>query len=179
MDALTTAQNLFLDLVQKLPPPVQSVLLSSTTRNVLAVVLALSILRTFNRVLSSFVLNNWTSDKYDWSREVVLLTGGCSGIGQHVAHSLASKGVKVIVADIQEPATPLPKNAYFYKCDVTSSANVKEVGALIRADHGDPTVLINNAGIGKEGSILNKPESVIRAVFEVNTISHYWTVREF
>lgn len=107
MDALTTAQNLFLELVQKLPPQVQSVLLSSTTRNVLAVVLALSLLRTFNRVLSSFVLNNWTSDKYDWSREVVLLTGGCSGIGQHVTQGLASKGVKVIVADIQEPTTPL------------------------------------------------------------------------
>lgn len=107
MDAITTAQNVFLELVQKLPPPVQSILLSSTTRNVLAVVLALSLMRTFNRVLSGFVLNNWTSDKYDWSREVVLLTGGCSGIGQHVTHSLASKGVKVIVADIQEPATPL------------------------------------------------------------------------
>lgn len=113
MDALTTAQNLFLELIQKLPPPVQSVLLSSTTRNVLAVVLAFSLLRTFNRVLSSFVLNNWTSDKYDWSREVVLLTGGCSGIGQHVAHSLASKGVKVIVADIQEPATPLRASSLF------------------------------------------------------------------
>jgi phosphoglycerate dehydrogenase-like enzyme len=107
MDALTTAQNLFLDLVQKLPPPAQSVLLSSTTRNVLAVVLALSFIKTFNRVLSSFVLNNWTSDKYDWSREIVLLTGGCSGIGQSVARDLASRGVKVIVADIQEPSSPL------------------------------------------------------------------------
>ena len=56
---------------------------------------------------------------------------------------------------------------------------MQQVGARIRADHGDPTVLINNAGVGKEGSILEKPESVIRAVFEVNTISHYWTVREF
>jgi short-subunit dehydrogenase len=56
---------------------------------------------------------------------------------------------------------------------------VQQAGARIRADHGDPTVLINNAGVGKEGSILDKPESVIRAVFEVNTISHYWTVREF
>jgi hypothetical protein len=107
MDVITTAQNLILERIQKLPPPAQSILLSSTTRNVLAVVLALSVIKTFNRVLSSFVLNNWTSDKYDWSREIVLLTGGCSGIGQHVAHALASKGVKVIVADIQEPATPL------------------------------------------------------------------------
>lgn len=107
MDAITTAQNLFLEVVQKLPPPAQSILLSSTTHNVLGVVLALSVIRTFNRVLSSFVLNNWTSDKYDWSREIVLLTGGCSGIGQHVAHSLASKGVKVIVADINEPVAPL------------------------------------------------------------------------
>jgi short-subunit dehydrogenase len=71
------------------------------------------------------------------------------------------------------------KNVFFYKCDVTSSSSVQQAGAQIRADHGDPTVLINNAGVGKEGSILDKPESVIRLVFEVNTIAHYWTVREF
>lgn len=198
MDAITTAQKAFFELVQKLPPPAQTILLSPTTRNVLAVVLALSFIKTFNRILSGFVLNNWTSDKYNWSREIVLLTGGCSGIGQHVARGLAGKGVKVIVADIQEPSTPLrmslchtpssffqlankfiAKNVFFYKCDVTSPASVKQAGDRIRADHGEPTVLINNAGIGKEGSILDKPESVIRAVFEVNTISHYWTVREF
>lgn len=107
MDALATAQTLFFESIQKLPPPAQSILLSSTTRIVLAVVLAYALIKSFNRTLSSFVLNNWTSDKYAWSREIVLLTGGCSGIGQSVARDLASRGIKVIVADIQEPGTPL------------------------------------------------------------------------
>ncbi|EEA24858.1 hypothetical protein TMatcc_007956 [Talaromyces marneffei ATCC 18224] len=179
MDALATAQTLFFESIQKLPPPAQSILLSSTTRIVLAVVLAYALIKSFNRTLSSFVLNNWTSDKYAWSREIVLLTGGCSGIGQSVARDLASRGIKVIVADIQEPGTPLPKNIFFYKCDVTSPSSIHQAATHIRADHGDPTVLINNAGVGKEGTILDKPEAVIRLVFEVNTISHYWTVREF
>ncbi|EED18631.1 short-chain dehydrogenase/reductase 2, putative [Talaromyces stipitatus ATCC 10500] len=179
MDAITTAQKLSQDILQKLHPSAQRILLSSTTRNVLAVVLALYLLKTFNRALSRSVLNNWTSDKYDWSREIVLVTGGCSGIGQSLAHQLANRGVKVIVADIQEPTTPLPKNVYFYKCDVTSTTSIQQAGAQIRADHGDPTVLINNAGVGKEGSILEKPESVVRLVFEVNTLAHWWTVREF
>lgn len=68
---------------------------------------------------------------------------------------------------------------YFYKCDVTSTESVKVVGEKVRKEHGDPTVLINNAGIGHEGPILHKPEGTIRKVFEVNTLAHWWTVREF
>ncbi|OKL55217.1 hypothetical protein UA08_09515 [Talaromyces atroroseus] len=166
--------------IQRLTLNVESILLSSTTRNLLAVVIALKLLAKLNRVLSTLALNNWMSDKYDWSHEIVLLTGGCSGIGQGVvARGLARRGVKVIVVDIQEPSSPLPKNVYFYKCDVTSTSSIRQAGAQIRADHGDPTILINNAGVGQEGSILDKPESVIRLTFEVNTLAHWWTVREF
>lgn len=70
-------------------------------------------------------------------------------------------------------------NVYFYKCDVTSVSSVQAVGAQIREEHGEPTILVNNAGIGREGTILGKSESVIRSVFEVNTLAHWWTVREF
>lgn len=107
MEAVNIAQKLSLETLHKLPPPVQSVLQSSTTHNVLGFILAYSLFKNFNRILSSFVLNNWSSDKYDWSREIVLLTGGCSGIGQSVAKDLAGRGIKVIIADIQEPTGAL------------------------------------------------------------------------
>lgn len=176
---MDSARQIALAALQKLPPQVQTVLASSTTRNVLAVLFAYALIKQFNRTLSRFVLNNWTSDRYDWTREIVLLTGGCSGIGKSVARDLASRGIKVIVADVLEPTEPLPRNVYFYKCDVTSTASVKALGAHIRNDHGDPTVLINNAGIGKEGTILDKSEEFVRKVFEVNTLAHWWTVQEF
>jgi short-subunit dehydrogenase len=53
------------------------------------------------------------------------------------------------------------------------------VAAKIRKAHGDPTVLINNAGIGAEGTILDKAEATVRKTFEVNSLSHFLTVKEF
>jgi short-subunit dehydrogenase len=53
------------------------------------------------------------------------------------------------------------------------------VAKAIRAAHGDPTVLVNNAGIGHGGTILEEPEESIQATFQVNTVSHFWMVREF
>lgn len=67
----------------------------------------------------------------------------------------------------------------FYKADITSSASIAEVAEKIRATQGDPTILINNAGVGHDGTILEKPESKIRQTFEVNTVSHFLMVREF
>ena len=38
---------------------------------------------------------------------------------------------------------------------------------------------MNNAGLGYDGTILDEPEAKIRATFEVNTMSHFWMVKEF
>jgi short-subunit dehydrogenase len=70
-------------------------------------------------------------------------------------------------------------NVFFYKMNVTSTESIKEAAELIRAKHGDPTVLVNNAGVAHEGTILDEPEANIRQTFEVNTISHFWMTREF
>jgi NAD(P)-dependent dehydrogenase (short-subunit alcohol dehydrogenase family) len=43
--------------------------------------------------------------KWDWKREVAVVTGGCSGIGLEIVKQLMRKGVKVAVFDIQ----PVPK----------------------------------------------------------------------
>jgi phosphoglycerate dehydrogenase-like enzyme len=57
-----------------------------------------------NRALNRLSLNNWTKAKsWDNERELVLITGGCSGIGKQIASSLVRKGVRVVVLDIQDP----------------------------------------------------------------------------
>lgn len=75
--------------------------------------------------------------------------------------------------------TSAASNVSFYKADISNSANIKEVAEQIRANHGDPTVIVNNAGVGYDGTILEEPESKIRTTFEVNTMSHFWMVKEF
>lgn len=69
-------------------------------------------------------------------------------------------------------------NVYFYQVDITSSEKIRDVAEKIRKDHGDPTVLINNAGVGSNKTILDETEAEMRLVFEVNTIAHFLLVKE-
>jgi len=46
-------------------------------------------------------LNNAVKAKYDWEREVAVVTGGSDGIGKEIVLLLAEKGVKVAVLDVQ------------------------------------------------------------------------------
>lgn len=178
--ALDTVQQYAQTALAKLPEPAQGYLRNPLTQKVLAVVVALGVVRSINKTISQWSFNNWTSaGRWVASRELVLLTGGCSGIGKQVMEDLARSGVRVIIVDINEPTFKLPANVSFYRCDITSSAAVAELAKTIRSDHGDPTVLVNNAGVGHDGTILEESETKIRQTFEVNTISHFWMVREF
>lgn len=58
-------------------------------------------LRRLNAWLNRRVLNNGVADRYDWSREVVVLTGGSNGIGRRIALMLGRRGITVAVLDIQ------------------------------------------------------------------------------
>lgn len=61
----------------------------------------LSIARWLNGWVSEKVRNNWVSDEYDWSKEIVLVTGGAGGIGGQIVKLLEEHGVTVVVLDIQ------------------------------------------------------------------------------
>jgi hypothetical protein len=56
--------------------------------------------RWANNYLSTGVLNNWTKDKYDWEKEIVIVTGGAGGIGGSVVKLLAEKKITVVVLDV-------------------------------------------------------------------------------
>lgn len=145
----------------------------------LRTLLTLGILRQISNYFSDRVLNNWTSDTYNWRREVVVITGGAGGIGGHVARLLAESGATVVVLDIQPLTYPAPSNIHYYPCDITSPKTLAAVAAQIRAAVGAPTVLINNAGVVQGRPLLDASEASVRFTFDVNTLAHYWTVREF
>ncbi|KAJ5953490.1 hypothetical protein N7454_000386 [Penicillium verhagenii] len=126
------------------------------------------------------VLNNFQPrEKWDPDNELVLLTGGTSGIGKQLAEDLSAAHLRVVVLDISAPTYTLPPNVSFYQADITSSAAIAQVAALVRAEHGEPTILINNAGVFGHGTILEKSEDEIRRTFEVNNLAHFLMAKEF
>lgn len=73
----------------------------------LKILLALNVAGALNRTLSRYSVNNWKSDaKFITSQEVVLITGGSSGIGELVAGKFARKGVTIVNLDINPPKAP-------------------------------------------------------------------------
>lgn len=64
----------------------------------------------------------------DWLRlegAVVIVTGGASGIGKHVAGSLLKVGAKVVIVDMNvETGTDLD-GAYCVQCNVTDPVSVR------------------------------------------------------
>jgi all-trans-retinol dehydrogenase (NAD+) len=49
----------------------------------------------------------------------------------------------------------------------------------IKEKHGDPTALVNNAGVSICRPIFNETEQQLRNIFNVNTISHFLLAKEF
>ncbi|WPG99963.1 dehydrogenase red2 [Acrodontium crateriforme] len=144
------------------------------------------VVRTVNAILNRFAANDFRlrslKSQYNWPREIAFITGGTGGFGSRMSKDLAKKGVTVIAVDVRDS---LPKdmennsNIHYYKCDITDRAAVMDLAKTVRGEHGDPTILINNAGLAFPGSIIEHDEKNLHDIFNVNIISHYWTLAAF
>ncbi|KAI1490374.1 hypothetical protein F5X96DRAFT_636404 [Biscogniauxia mediterranea] len=139
----------------------------------------LGLARWLSNYLSDGIANNWSRDTYDWPNEIAVVTGGAGAIGGHVVKLLAERGVKVVVLDIQPMTFEAGPNVYYFKCDLTSSANLAAVAQEVRAKVGEPTILVNNAGVVRGKTVLETSEQDLELTFNVNTFAHFRTVKEF
>ena len=133
------------------------------TVKVLKVLFTLGVVGRLNNALNALALNGWylpylkpmSKWKWDGLTETVIITGGCSGFGYEMVKGFSGKA-KVVVLDV----TDLPKEfedlpeVYYYRCDLTDFGAISSTTAAIKNRHGNPTVLINNAGIGKSCLLL-------------------------
>jgi len=95
--------------------------------------------------------------------KVAIVTGGASGIGKGCAELLAAEGATVVVTDIEksmgentvEGIIANGGTAEFIYHDVTDEEGWRDVVAHVVERYGALNVLVNNAGIGIGGSILD------------------------
>lgn len=88
--------------------------------------------------------------------KVTLITGGASGIGKAAAETFAREGAKVVICDVNEEAgralvAQLGNDATFYKVNVADRQEVQAWVDDVIARYGRVDVLINNAGVTRDG----------------------------
>ena len=79
--------------------------------------------------------------------KVVIVTGGASGIGKHVADTLRNVGASVVIVDMNVETGAELDGAYCVQCNVTDSASVQAMADAVVAKYGRIDALVNNAGI--------------------------------
>ncbi|MEV6170770.1 SDR family oxidoreductase [Streptomyces sp. NPDC051954] len=97
-----------------------------------------------------------------------LVTGGASGIGRATAELLAERGAQVAVLDLDPSSVEKPLLAH--RADVTDDASVREAVAAAVADLGGLDILINNAGIGAQGTVEDNDDAEWHRVLDVNVV---------
>lgn len=121
-------------------------------------------------------MRNLTNSKYNGAkmkgckRWVVLITGCSSGLGRALAIEFAKQGHTVFatarrIEDVQDLAseglTPL-------QLDVTDAASIATALKRVMEEAGGVNLLVNNAGFGLMGPILELPLKEVKLQFETN-----------
>ncbi|KAK4081025.1 hypothetical protein Purlil1_11782 [Purpureocillium lilacinum] len=140
----------------------------------------------------------------DLGEEVIVVTGGASGLGMLVAEVYGMRGATVAVLDVNEMENGEARGVTYYKCDVSDKAQVARVAAEIEKDvsvtlppsslHtraaplslilslmvlGTPTVLINNAAIVVGKSFLNLTLDDIDTSLGTNLLGPFYCLKAF
>ncbi|HHN47113.1 MAG TPA: 3-oxoacyl-[acyl-carrier-protein] reductase [Planctomycetes bacterium] len=106
-----------------------------------------------------------------------LVTGSARGIGRRIAEVLAARGAAVVVADVVADAAAQTAQAIrdeagvevlSYGMDVTSEESVKGLFEELQKKTGGPDVLVNNAGITRDGLLMRMDAGDWDAVLNVN-----------
>ncbi len=92
---------------------------------------------------------------------VALVTGGAAGIGKATAVRFAEEGAKVVICDVNAEAgeaVAAEIGAKFYKVNIADRLAVQEWIEAVMAEYGRIDILINNAGVLRDGQLVKVKE---------------------
>lgn len=115
---------------------------------------------------------------------VAIVTGGSRGIGQAVAELFAKEGAKVVIWDVLDEGNEVVKNisdnggsAEFMKISVADKDAVRGAMTDVAKKYGKIDILINNAGITRDKTLLKMTDEMWDAVIDVNLNSIYYCTK--
>ena len=120
--------------------------------------------------------NVCTSQSFDLTGKVALVTGASYGIGFAIAMGLSKAGATIVFNDLRQDLVDKGLaayeaegvKAYGYVCNVCDEEAVQAMVAKIREDVGIIDILVNNAGIIKRIPMLEMSASDFRMVVDVD-----------
>lgn len=139
-----------------------------------------------NDQLTHLFANNFTSPghgEWDWDREIVLVTGGSSGIGQNTVQGLLERNPRttVVIVDYAPLGWTPPKGSriHYYQAELTKSDVIRSIAARVKKEVGHPTVLINNAGIARGFTIMEGSYGDVESTLRTNLTAPFLLTKEF
>jgi NAD(P)-dependent dehydrogenase (short-subunit alcohol dehydrogenase family) len=112
--------------------------------------------------------------------KVAVITGGSSGIGLAIAHGLAQEKAHVVLcargeSTAKEQAQVIRQEygveALGLGCDVTRRDDITAVINLVEQQFGGVDILINNAGVGTNETILDAPDEKWQYHWELHVMA--------
>lgn len=108
--------------------------------------------------------------------KVAIVTGSARGIGFAIAQVLAEEGAKVVISDLamssgEESAKQLQDQGYqavFIPCDIAKREEVNRLFSKTLAHFGAIDVLVNNAGINRDGMLHKLTDEDWDKVIDIN-----------
>ncbi|PIO82381.1 short-chain dehydrogenase [Loigolactobacillus backii] len=117
---------------------------------------------------------------------VILITGSAHGFGAAIAKEAAQRGMKLALADIDEPAlkdiydevTTLGADAEMIPTDVTEETAVDNAVATTMKRFGQIDVLVNSAGVAVPGSIWELPTRDWEWILHADVMSQVYALQQ-
>ena len=123
----------------------------------------------------------------DFSRCVVLVTGGGSGLGEATVLRAHKMGASVAILDLESSrgltiATELRERAAFYPVDVRDTSAVNHTLQAVVANFGHLDVTVNCAGVADASRVISRdgtlfPLDTYRKVLDINLVGLFDVVR--
>ena len=104
----------------------------------------------------------------DFTGLVAIVTGGASGIGAAIAERLRNGGARVAVFDLRPDTAPQADLAV--AVDVADDASVRAGVERVVAEFGRIDIVVNNAGIGAQGTIEANADDEWHRVLDINVL---------